>query len=275
MGRLSATRQHLQKCAMGRRLGGAMTLFSDHFSGVAQTYVASRPQYPPTLFDWLARHCPQRQLVWDCATGNGQAAVGLAEHFACVVATDASAAQIAVAESHPRITYQVATADDSGLPDQSADLVAVAQALHWFEPERFYREARRVLRPNGLIAVWTYGRAHLANPDLESVLQNFYERIAPYWPPERAHIETGYRDLPFPFARLDVPRFEMTVQWPLSRVLGYARSWSACKGWESVHGTDAVQWLADQLTPLWGPEETCRDVVWPLTVMAATVSDDP
>ncbi|HUO52389.1 MAG TPA: class I SAM-dependent methyltransferase, partial [Gemmatimonadaceae bacterium] len=124
-----------------------MTGFRDHFSTRAAEYAAYRPSYPPELLDYVTGLCARRELAWDAGTGNGQAAVLLAERFARVVATDASAEQIARARPHPRVEYRVAREDDSGLAPASADLVAVAQALHWFDRSRFYAEARRVLRP--------------------------------------------------------------------------------------------------------------------------------
>ncbi len=127
----------------------------DHFSGIAAQYAQARPHYPAALFDWLAAHCAKRTLAWDCGAGNGQASVALAAYFEQVHATDISAAQLAEAPAHPRIHYRVAPADASALPSHTADLITVAQALHWFDLDAFYAEARRVLRPGGLIAAWT------------------------------------------------------------------------------------------------------------------------
>ena len=112
--------------------------WKDHFSHASDDYRRWRPGYPDELFAWLAAMAPSRAVAWDCATGSGQAAGGLAAHFARVVATDASAAQVAEAEAFGRVEYRVAPAEDSGLPDASVDLVTVAQALHWFEFERFF-----------------------------------------------------------------------------------------------------------------------------------------
>ncbi|MEW6221198.1 MAG: class I SAM-dependent methyltransferase [Thermodesulfobacteriota bacterium] len=241
---------------------------ADHFSAVAAGYASFRPAYPVALFAWLAAAAPGRSLAWDCAAGSGQASCQLAEHFAQVVATDASPAQIGAARRHPRIRYRVAAAGDSGLPDHAVDLVTVAQALHWLDLEPFYQEVRRVLRPGGLLAVWTYGPVRLEDSGLDALVQAFSRQtVGPYWPPERRHVEDGYRSLPFPFARLPVPAFPMTASWTLSELLGYLGSWSATARFQAARGTVPVAELAGQLAPLWGDPQACRQVTWPLTVL--------
>ena len=159
--------------------------FKDHFSPAAAAYAAARPTYPDGLFRFVAEHAPARRLVWDCATGSGQAARDLARYFERVIATDASDSQIAHAAARKGVEYRVARAEDSGLPDASADAVTVATALHWLDFEAFYCEARRVLAPRGVIAVWSYGSLVLP-PPLGPMLHRFeYETMGSYWPPER------------------------------------------------------------------------------------------
>src|SRR5207253_9835478 len=155
------------------RTGEAMTIFKDHFSGQAAEYAKFRPNYPPKLFDYLASISPGGELGWDCATGNGQAAVGLAEHFAKVIATDASARQIESARPHPSISYRVAPAEASGIDPDSVDLIVVAQALHWFDMDRFFTEAKRVSKESGILAVSTYTRLSI-NPEIDAILSQFY-----------------------------------------------------------------------------------------------------
>src|SRR5258708_2942546 len=133
-----------------------MTEFKDHFAVVASSYAEARPHYPKELFAFLARTAMGHECAWDCATGNGQAAVDLAEHFERVEATDASAEQIKNAVAHPKVRYSVALAEASGLAARSVDLVTVAQALHWLNLDKFYAEAKRVMKADGWIAVWTY-----------------------------------------------------------------------------------------------------------------------
>ncbi|MCP4377042.1 MAG: class I SAM-dependent methyltransferase, partial [bacterium] len=204
-------------------------MFKDHFSDQSGDYLRYRPSYPGALFAFLAEIPPMQHRAWDCATGSGQAAHGLSTHFERVIATDASAAQIDSAVPAANVHYRVAPAEASGLPDRSVDLVTVAQALHWLDLERFYGEVRRVLKPGGLLAVWSYNLLR-TDPAIDAEVDAFYSHtVGPYWPPERRLVESGYRDLPFPFPELDTPPFAMTARWRLEQLLGYLGTWSATK----------------------------------------------
>ncbi|MDZ4674149.1 MAG: class I SAM-dependent methyltransferase, partial [Gemmatimonadota bacterium] len=233
---------------------------------------AHRPRYPDALFSWLAAVAPGRSLVWEPGAGSGQASVGLAGYFDHVVATELSAEMLERAEAHPRVAYSVGVAEASGLPDHSVDLVAVAQALHWFDLDRFYTEVRRVLVPDGVLAAWSYGVLQLQGPEVNRVFQNFYTAIASWWPPERRHVEDGYRSIPFPFAALEHPPFQMMVRWPLDSLLGYCRSWSAVVRARKDNQPDPVEALESRLAPLWGDRGEHRIVSWPLSVRAGQMT---
>lgn len=252
-----------------------MAGFSDHFSAVAGHYADFRPHYPVALFDWLATQTPAHSLAWDCGAGSGQASVALAAHFARVHATDASAGQLAQAVAHPHVEYVVATAEHSGLADSSADLVTVAQALHWFDLPAFYAEVRRVLKPDGIIAAWTYGVHVTEGDEVNAQVRHFYSDIVgPYWPPERRHVENGYRELPFPFTRIDAPPFTMQVQWSLPQLLGYLGSWSATARYRQANGSDPLPALEQALRPLWGNPAQPRTVSWPLSLLVGRLDCD-
>ena len=242
------------------------------FGEVAESYARSRPGYPAALFDWVAQHSPALDLAWDVGAGSGQASVALAEHFAHVVATDASAGQIAQAVAHPRVEYRVADAEHSGLADASVDCVSVAQALHWLPFDAFYAEVRRVARPGALIAAWSYHWATTGVPEIDEIVENLSHRtLAGYWPAGREHVDSGYTTLPFPFERIDIPPFEMTAMWTLDRLLGYLRSWSATSRYIAAHGTDPVSEVEPALAAAWGDPATAREIHWPLAVLAAHV----
>lgn len=240
--------------------------FKDHFSGHSTLYSRYRPDYPPSLYRFLAEQAPQQELAWDCATGSGQAALGLAEHFSHVIATDASAAQLKQATPHPRVEYLVAPAEQVPLADHSVDLITVAQALHWFDLDGFYHEVRRVLRPDGVLAVWSYNLLQ-CEPAIDAVLNHFYAKtIGPWWPPERVHIENGYQDLAFPFTEEKSPDFAMQAQWSLPQLSGYLRTWSAVQRYQKEQGVDPVTLIEAGLAELWGEAEQVRIIRWPLSL---------
>lgn len=243
------------------------TSFKDHFSGQAATYAAYRPTYPPRLFAWLAGLVPRRGLAWDVGTGSGQAAVGLADHFERVVATDASAAQIGHGTAHPRVEYRVAPAEASGLAPATVDLVTVAQALHWFDVEGFFAEVRRVLTPAGVLAVWCYGDPSLDQPDLDEMLRRYNRgTVEGYWPPERDLVLDEYRTIRFPFAELASPPFALEAAWSLGELMGYLRSWSATARYAKAHGVDPVLEVERAMRPTWGPTDAKHVIRWPVTL---------
>jgi len=241
--------------------------FHDHFSGVANRYADFRPHYPGALFDYLATLAPRTSTVWDCACGNGQATVDLAARFDRVIGTDASKEQIASAKANVRIEYHVAPAEQSGLPDKSVGLVTVAQALHWFNFDKFYAEAKRVLAPDGIIAVWAYGINEVEGAPVNELVQRFYaDTVGPYWPPERKLVEEGYRTIPFPFAEIAPPSFRMEARWTLDELLGYFSTWSATNRYIKANGRNPLEPLAAGLKQVWGDAGQRREVVWPLAV---------
>lgn len=241
--------------------------FQDHFSSQAREYAHFRPRYPAALYAWLAVIAPGNTLAWDCGTGSGQAAVALAEYFAQVIASDPSADQIAHAAMHPHVTYVVGPAEEPPPEARGAELVTTAQALHWFDHDRFWPALKGVLHPAGVFAAWGYGLMQIA-PAVDQVVFDYYANIVgPYWPPDRRHIESGYRTLPFPLAEIAAPPFAMTARWSLAALLGYLDTWSATRRYLAARGEHPLEKLSPRLAEAWGdaPE---REVTWPLFVRA-------
>jgi ubiquinone/menaquinone biosynthesis C-methylase UbiE len=239
------------------------------FTTVAREYASFRPGYPPELFAWLARQAPRREAAWDCGCGSGQASTALAEHFSVIHASDVAAEQIAAARPHPRVKYSVAAAEQSGLPAGCVDLVTVAQALHWFDVEAFYAEARRVARPGAVLAVWNYPRPRIVDAELDRRFLEFYGGVVgPYWPPERRHIEANYATLPFPFQELPHPEFGLTLHWSLEQLLGYVSSWSATARYRKARGDDPVPQLRASLQDAW-PGDAIAAIRMPIGLRAA------
>ncbi|HCA26307.1 MAG TPA: SAM-dependent methyltransferase [Betaproteobacteria bacterium] len=238
--------------------------FKDHFSQQSAAYARYRPHYPAALFDYIAGLASATALAWDCGTGSGQVAAALAPRFARVVATDPSTNQIRHATPCPNVEYRVEAAERSSLADASADVATVAQALHWLDLPRFYAEAARVLKPGGVVAVWSYGlfRVH---PAVDAVVDDFYRRtVGPYWPPERRLIDTGYRTLSFPFAEIAPPAFIMTAEWDLAGVIGYLSTWSAVRRYREQNGRDPLAALEAPLAAAWGSPRTGKILQWPV-----------
>ena len=241
--------------------------FKDHFSSSATDYARWRPaDYPPQLARWLAGQAPARALALDCGCGSGQFSTLLAGQFERVVATDASAQQLAQAQAHPRVSYRVAAAEHSGLDDRSVDLVSAAQAAHWFDLPAFYAEARRVLKPRGCLALVSYGVPRLEGAP-GRLLDELHDRLlGPYWPPERRHVQTGYRLLDFPFDELAAPALQMRAQWTLPQMLGYIRTWSALRRAEAEHGPGVAGEVLHRLVAAWGDGARPRSIRWPLSL---------
>lgn len=244
--------------------------FKDHFSERAAGYASYRPRYTKELAHWLAHAAPAKGLAWDAGCGSGQLSTLLGDEFERVIATDASKDQIAQAEPHSRVEYRVEPAEKSSLADQSADLITVAQAVHWLNLDAFYAEVRRVAKPNGVLALIAYGIA-VIETNVDKVIDDFYSGpLDDYWPPERKHIETGYRDIPFPFERMPPPRMDLRVDWSVDQMLGYIRTWSAVRGLEKAKGPAQTDAFAAKLRAVWGARS--RTVRWPLVIVAGRVS---
>ncbi len=242
------------------------------FGAFAKEYARFRPTYPDALFERLARLCDRRELAWDCGTGSGQAALGLARHFRRVAATDASFFQIAHAPSAQGIFYVVCTAERSALREGSVDLVAVAQALHWFDFAEFYAEARRVLTPDGIIAVWSYGLPSV-NGAIDELVRSFYrDVVGPYWPAQRRFVEDGYRSIPFPFPEVELPPLGLEAEWDLERFVGYLGTWSAVRRYLAQNRRNPLDLVSADLRKSWERAGGGKlRVRWPLSVRAGKV----
>lgn len=243
--------------------------FRDHFSSAASAYARFRPRYPDALFDWLLSQVPSLDCAWDCGTGSGQAATTLAERFALVVATDASVAQLAQADAHPRVRYVACTAEHAPLRAGAVSLVTVAQALHWFDTDRFFAEARRALVRGGVIAAWTYGNPTIADDAAcDRALARCLDAVAEYWPHERELVLAGYRTIPFPFDEISAPALALEQRWTLDELTGYVGTWSAVLRFRQAIGEDPTQRLRAELAEVWGDPEQPHLVRWPLAVRA-------
>jgi SAM-dependent methyltransferase len=219
----------------------------DNFSGQSEGYSKYRPLYPLELFDFINAVVKTKILAWDCATGNGQSARELAKTFKTVYASDVSEKQLAQAPKLENVIYAKEPAEQTSLTTGTVNLVTVAQALHWFDLDKFYAEVRRVSAPGGMIAVWTYSLFSVS-PEIDQVMDEYhFDTLQAYWDPERQYVDEGYENIPFPFPEIDCPRFEISVDWDINSLEGYLDTWSAVQKYIKVNGTSPVPGVIDRL----------------------------
>jgi ubiquinone/menaquinone biosynthesis C-methylase UbiE len=245
--------------------------FKDYFSKQACEYTRYRPHYPIQLFEYLAELTMEHQLAWDCATGSGQAALGLAGYFEKIIATDASDKQIANATAHDRITYSVAPAEKTEIAFGSVDLIVVAQALHWFDLDQFYGEVRRVSKSGGVLAVWSYSLLRIS-PAIDRLVDRFYtEVVGPFWPAERKFVDDKYQSIAFPFQEFTSPAFNMEAKWSFEHLLGYIGTWSSVQKFREQNNTDPLESLARDLRQVWGRLKEKKRIHWPINMRVGRV----
>lgn len=244
--------------------------FIDRFSDRAALYRRARPTYPQDLFEALAALAPARDLAWDCGSGNGQAAVALARHFASVHASEPSEQQLQEAQRDVRVTYALERAEDVSLPDGCCDLVLAAQALHWFDLDRFYAQVRRVLKPNGVLAAIGYDWMYVG-PEIDAAINTrLMPLLAPHWAPQNGLLWAGYRSIPFPGEEVRLGAFAIYLEWSFAEVSAYLSSWSAVRALRASGGGAPLEPVFADLESLWG--DGARRIVMPLFIRAARLS---
>ena len=243
----------------------------DNFSHQADGYAKFRPGYPATLFDFIFSKFQNFELAWDCGTGNGQAATALAKKFRRVYATDISERQILHAYPSANIAYAVEAAEKSALADNSIDLVTVSQALHWFDVKAFYAEVKRVCKPGGVLAVWTYQLLQI-EPGIDKQLEIFYSgTLGTYWDHERKHVDDGYRNITFPFPEIPSPPIDIIVEWSLEDAAGFLRTWSAVQKFIRQNNYDPVDEFIGSIKKIWKGER--KKVRFPVSLKVAYVHE--
>jgi ubiquinone/menaquinone biosynthesis C-methylase UbiE len=224
----------------------------DNFSTHARQYAKFRPTYPDELFHFLISLITNKEAAWDCGTGNGQVAVKLSKHFKKVYATDISRRQIANARKKRNIVYKIEPAEETAFDADQFDLITVAQAIHWFDFEKFYAEVKRTLKANGVIAAIGYSLIGI-NPEIDRIIEKLYKEILHnYWDKERAYIDDLYRTIPFPFSEIKTPEFSSTFHWTFEELTGYLNTWSAVQHYIKENSTNPVELIKDDLSHAWG-----------------------
>ncbi len=242
------------------------------FESGGKAYAAFRPDYPDALLAHLARIAPDNDVAVDVGCGTGQLTARLAEHFRRVIGIDPSAEQLAYARLHPAVEYRQAQAESLPLPDGCASLVVAAQAAHWFDLPRFYREVRRIGQKASVLALVSYGAPRFEDAGLQDRLQLFYEHeIGPWWPPERRTVDQGYGNIDYPFTEFAAPSLCIQRRWNLGQVLGYFSTWSALKRALQAGETKVVHRFESDLRTLWQDPEETRSISWPIVIRAGAI----
>lgn len=222
------------------------------FNDKAELYARARPVYPQEVYRYLSSLCPLKNLVWDSACGNGQAAISLVEEFDNVFASDVSSEQIKRAKVHPRINYETSSSEAVNLENESCDLVCVAQALHWFDYDSFWPEVQRVLKPDGIFSAFGYTWPSVSK-NIDAVIENsILKSIESFWAPQNKLLWNHYRDLEIPFERIDSPRFTMSANWNLDEYFNFLHTFSATRRCMEAVGDKFFQEAYRQVSDLWG-----------------------
>jgi SAM-dependent methyltransferase len=248
-----------------------MSSFKDNFSKQADMYVKYRPLYPTELYAFLSSLTSDHELAWDCGTGNGQAATGLAEFYKKVIATDPSEQQIKNCLPHKNVTYLVEKAEQSSLPSNSVDLVTVANALHWFDFDAFYKEVNRVLKNNGVIAAWTMSLPSIS-PDLDPIIRRYHDHtVDAHWQAENRLVEKEYTTIPFPFQTIPTPSFFCEKEMTLDGLIGYLNTWSATQRFITAQQFNPTDQLRKDLLNVWTDSTSKKKLRWRLILKVGQV----
>ncbi|OMJ12475.1 putative S-adenosylmethionine-dependent methyltransferase CRG1 [Smittium culicis] len=166
-------------------------------------YATGRPTYSPKSPDFLVKYHKQIEAnecghVLDVATGTGIFARLISDRFRETTATDISKVMLesAAQPAKGKIEYIQGSAEDmSIIPDKSVDMVTVATGAHWFNSTKFLTEAKRVLKPNGTLAIFGYsGFGYFPkSPKCDKIMREFcMDKLGDYWDKGRNNLERLY-----------------------------------------------------------------------------------
>ncbi len=235
----------------------------DNFSHQADVYAQYRPGYPKELFEYILGFVKEKDLAWDCGTGNGQSALQLSGYFKKIFATDISQKQLNNAAAKENIIYALEPAEKTSLTDKTVDLITVAQAIHWFKFDAFYAEVKRVAKPGAVMAGWTYSLLKISG-EIDKIINEYhFFTLEKYWDPERKYVDDGYATIPFPFTEIKTPPFTIEVNWSLKDLEGYLNTWSALQKFIAVNSYSPVKDIIERIRPHWGNGEK-RKMIFPV-----------
>lgn len=242
----------------------------DNFSKQSSLYAKYRPDYPSALFEYILEFVKDKTTAWDCGTGNGQSAVVLSKYFKKVIATDISQKQLDEAGRAPNIFYAVKPAEDSGIESNSVNLITVAQAIHWFDFENFYKEVKRVATNDAVLAVWCYSLLRI-NDDINKLFDEYhFKKVGDYYDAERKYVDAHYATIPFPFEKMSTPSFEIIKYWTLQDFEGYLNTSSALHKYIAVHKVSPVPSFIESVKAFWPADET-KKIIFPIHLLLGVI----
>lgn len=248
-----------------------MKKIKDNFSSQADDYAAYRPRYPEELYRFILSLTPDFNSALDVATGNGQVAVELAKYFDTVAAIDISEKQLAKSIAIENINYSVSRAELLNFDSHSFELITVGQAAHWFDLEKFYAEAKRVLKPGGVLALFGY-TLPVIDPAVDAAILKLYEEIlGPYWDSERKIVDSGYKDLWFPFGKISHPEFKIELEWNYMQLIGFLGTWSAVQHYKNKNSTDPLRIVKEEIRSVWGNLDE-KKITFPVFLLVTKIT---
>jgi len=219
--------------------------FADHFSGHSSVYAKFRPGYPQEVYDRILEFggpdLKQKGIAVDIGCGSGQATKRLHDFFPKVFGIEPSPQQLEQAEQIDGIEYICARAEQTPLPAGEADLITVATAVHWFNLAEFWPEVDRILRPGGIIAIWTNGETVTTNNEkADLAYKKFNEKIFSYWAPQNHQVFDKYKDVHIPYERKERGYIYSKRSIPLFFFTGFLRTWSAYQSFMKDHPEEKI-----------------------------------
>ncbi|MDC0535357.1 class I SAM-dependent methyltransferase [Francisellaceae bacterium] len=233
------------------------------FSRQKEDYKKARPAYPNEFFAALSKLCENKNLAWDSATGNGQAAVSLSEHFNQVIATDISQTQINHATYRSNVDYRVEAVEQNSLLPNSVDMINAAQAIHWLNLDDFYNTIYRVAKRGALVAIYGFREVSVSSKIDQLIDIYIQEIVGSDWREGKDYYDSEYQSLSFPFKEIKLPPFSIKLNWTLDQVLGLLDSYSGPQNYLDRVGQLPSSEIRADMLKLWGDQQK-REVVIPI-----------
>ncbi|KAH3672064.1 hypothetical protein WICMUC_004465 [Wickerhamomyces mucosus] len=244
----------------------------------SDNYQDKRPGYPPSLFKAISDyHKGDRKVALDVGSGPGTASFPLLEYFDKVIATDPSDIMIKpgieaiTPDLKDRISFHVSSGEEfKNIEDGSVDLITCAEALHWINHENFFKEASRVLKPNGTIAFWGYIEPiFIDHPKSNDIYEKYVfeddRYMGPLWKPGKHYLRYFFNDVKIPAEEFkDVEKHDYypgktqkktayflgDENYSMKKFADYLSSWSAVHDWKRANPDaefDVSQQLINEL----------------------------